>query len=124
MMTPWPNSLNAVPVSTTINPVTHTALVAVNAASRMPTRSLPCEMGSASSTVPATISPRNDSAMIWDGDDGPPMTLERLMDGSRPQTDRVARLSAGVRPRSSRGPFRPPPCQSLMRGRVRSACDA
>jgi hypothetical protein len=42
----WPNAVNAVDVSTTTNPVTHTALVIVKNASSQPSRSRADKPGS------------------------------------------------------------------------------
>src|SRR6056297_1835942 len=61
--TAWPNGLKSPPVSTTIRPVTQTALVAVNNASSTPMLApSACDAGNASSTVPTPMAARKPSA--------------------------------------------------------------
>ena len=94
----WPNGLQCVAVSTTTRPVTHTAEVAVNAAStsgvQVPSAD---EIGSISTTVPIAIRTANPVARIVAGE------RERRA-GPRPEDERAG--SQRVRPTAvpARGP--------------------
>ena len=63
--TACPKNVNCVQVSRTTRPVTQVALVAVNRASTSPSRPCLLAMGRLSSSVPAAITSRKLTQMIW-----------------------------------------------------------
>ncbi len=60
-----PENVNCVQVSRTTRPVTQVALVAVNRASTSPSRPCLLAMGRLSSSVPAAITSRKLTQMVW-----------------------------------------------------------
>lgn len=63
--TACPKNVNCVQVSRTTRPVTQVALVAVNRASTSPSRPCLLAMGRLSSSVPAAITSRKLTQMVW-----------------------------------------------------------